>query len=258
MAKRMAVCVSIVMLLAGCANTQWYNRNYASGDTELMANQKAIDEGYCMQVAHGAAPMPDVRVYAPTKQSYSISGTFTSYGQDGVQTTNYSGYVTPSPGASFSSGFAQGVALGAAIRARRAQDAIMKGCMMKLGWTDKPIEQQATPAPDITRAVNEPPIPTNAKTKAADADITCEQWATDIAETIDSGYRSGVDKQIVHRLAGEYIEKSNGSARQRLIVMSIINARYKIPLKELSSQDYPKYVRWECEQDWVGFGLGRS
>lgn len=100
-----------------------------------MRHQKIIDEGYCTQVASGAAPMPNIAFpAAPANQN--IYGTITSYGQNGLSTHHYSGFTAPNAGASFASGMAQGAALGASIRAKRAQDAVMKGCMFRLGWVD--------------------------------------------------------------------------------------------------------------------------
>ncbi len=261
MIKRMAVlCASVVGLLAGCANTQWYNPNYSVGDAELMANQKAIDEGYCTQVAHGAAPMPEARVYLPTQHNYSISGTISSYGSGGYQTSNYTGYVTPSPGASFSSGLVQGAALGAAIRARRAQDRIMKGCMLKLGWSDKPIAQQAATTPKQSSDSDTIPnqITAGIPKDQEDANITCSEWANDIARVIDSGYVNGVDKKIQNQLASQYLHEVNGSGRQFLIFSYLINARYTLSLDEMPSEKYPKFVMWLCENDWAEIGLGQS
>ena len=61
----------------------------------------------------------------------------------------------------------------------------------------------------------------------------------------------------MHQMAGEYINEANGSGRQRLIFIHIINTRYSMPLNELSSQDYSQYLKWEYEKNWAGIGLNK-
>lgn len=257
MIRRITGFVLVVGTLTGCASTHWHNPNYSTDQAAIMAKQQAIDEGYCTQVAHGSVPMPDVRVYSPTQDSYSVSGTISSYGSGGLQTSNYTGYVTPSARTSFSTGFAQGAAVGAVIRARRAQDKIMRACMLQLGWSDEPVTQQSAP-----------PNPTHPETKKITVrvdskvfqskeirNISCDEWSNDIATVIRSGHSHGVDLETQQQLATEYLRKINGSGRQLLIFLQLINLRYKVPLDELSSDDYPRYVKWECEQNWAGIGV---
>lgn len=257
MIKKITGFVLVVGTITGCASPQWHNPNYSADQAAIMAKQRAIDEGYCTQVAHGSAPMPDVRVYSPTQDSYSVSGTISSYGSGGLQTSNYTGYVTPSAGNSFSTGFAQGAALGAAIRARRAQDKIMRGCMLQLGWSDEPVTQQSAPPNPQPSETKEGSVQVGSEVfQSKEArKISCDDWSNDIATVIRSGHSHGVDIETQRQLAAEYLRKINGSGRQLLIFMHLINMRYKVSLDELSSEDYLRYVKWECEQNWAGIGL---
>lgn len=260
MARTLLGFALVVGTLAGCANTHWYNPNYSAEEAALMAQQRTIDEGYCTQVAHGSAPMPDVRVYSPAQHSYNISGTISSYGSGGFQSSSYTGYVTPSASASFTTGFAQGAALGASIRARRAQDKIMKGCMFQLGWSDKPEARHAAPP-------NPPPSSTKEFSVQVGSDffgsrenthISCDEWSNDIAAVINSGHAHGVSLKTQQQLAADYLKEINGSGRQLFIFLHLINTRYMVPLDELSPEDYLHYVQWECEQDWTAIDFDKS
>ncbi len=57
--------------------------------------------------------------------------------QAGMPTSNISGYgsVSQSPADAFSSGFANGAAIGSAMRASMDRDTVYDGCMASLGWT---------------------------------------------------------------------------------------------------------------------------
>lgn len=142
---RMLQLPCILIFLVGCApTTQWHNPNFTEDQADALERQRTIDEGYCTMVVQGAVPMPEVRAYVPQQQSYTIYGSSMTHGSQGLHTGYYQANVAPSAGTSFSSGFAQGAALGAVIRARRAQEAVMKSCMYQLGWTDKPTEELET------------------------------------------------------------------------------------------------------------------
>ncbi|UYO95045.1 hypothetical protein [Pollutimonas sp. M17] len=246
MIKRMAVCASLAGILVGCANTQWYNHNYSAGDAELIANQKAVDEGYCTQVAHGAAPMPDARVYAPAQQSYNITGTISSYGQGGFRTSNYSGYVTPSPGSAFSSGVAQGAALGASIRARRAQDAIMKGCMIKLGWTDKPpTEEQASTSP--VSYANNGDKPKGIIDEQKYVELSCSSHRK-LAGSIDKLMRDGVPKEDALNLMLTTSKNNKISHQSAAYLLWSTNTRYSAP--EVPTENFVDFITDYCAQGW--------
>ena len=141
-ALRTLVCGGIASLLAGCAST-WTNPYIP--DKNAMDRQLVMDNGYCKRVAIGAAPMPAVNVpVAQAPQGYNVTGTSTTYGYGAPARTDFTGRVTPyQPGGAaagfangFSGGVAQGAAVGNAIRARRDQDEVFKGCMYQLGWQE--------------------------------------------------------------------------------------------------------------------------
>ncbi|MGX5659379.1 hypothetical protein ACWKWV_06610 [Castellaniella ginsengisoli] len=237
-------------LLTGCATTQWYNPNYSADDAAQMTSQKAIDEGYCTQVAHGAAPMPDIRIYESGQQAYNISGTITTYGQGGLYTSNYSGHVTPSPATSFSSGFssglAQGAALGATIRARRAQDAIMKGCMLKLGWTDKPPTQGTNLAPPASRVTEKNPSDISTHDQQH-VELSCSSHRK-IAELIDELMRDNVTKEKALEFVLKASKKHNLNYKSTAYTLWAANARYSIP--EASTEDFLDFITDYCSKGW--------
>lgn len=254
--------------LAGCSTT-WHNTHIS--DPAIRTKQLAIDKGYCTRVAIGAAPMPEIRSYPPMQQNFAINGRITTWGTNGSETSFYSSTATPATSGfsdGFSSGLQQGVALGAVMRANRERDTIIKGCMFNLGWSDTPASREMTPTQEPARNPLTPnTIPTatssnngspQKKRQGKTAEVGCDEWTNDIAISIDSAYRNGIERKAVGSIASDYLSKVGASGRDQLIFMHIINTRYSIPLKELSSEDFPHYVRWECEQDWTGIGLGRS
>lgn len=119
--------------LTGCATT-WYNPNFTSNT--IHERQLVIDSAGCNRYALGASPMPPIRMYGSQPQNYTFSGTMSSYGSGGGGTSYFSGRATQRPAGSFSSGFAQGYAMGEAINAKKARDLAFKACMYQLGWTD--------------------------------------------------------------------------------------------------------------------------
>lgn len=246
MIKTIAGCTFIIGLLAGCANTHWYNHNYSANDAALMARQKAIDEGYCTQVAHGVAPMPEARVYSPAQQSYNINGTITSYGPGGFRTSNYSGSVTPSPAASFSSGFAQGAAIGASIRARRAQDTIMKGCMMKLGWTDKPpTHEQSSHSPASHVEVSD-----ESQSNIGDqeyVELPCSSHRK-LAGSIDRLMRDGVPKKDALELILNTSKNNKISYQSAARLLWATQTRYSAP--EISTDNFIDFITDYCSKGW--------
>ncbi|MGD9773875.1 hypothetical protein [Diaphorobacter sp.] len=129
-----AATLVLALALSACA-TQWRHPSYSS--TPALHEQRlAIDKGYCQQVAHGAAPMPQVAIPSTAPSGYNVSGSGTTYGSRGITRTDYDATVTPvaSPAQSFAGGFAQGAAVGTMLRVQREQQAIHKGCMARLGW----------------------------------------------------------------------------------------------------------------------------
>lgn len=121
-----------LLFLAGCASNVYYNP-YIDSDSQR-AMQLEIDDGYCTSVSVGAVPMPEVRHYDSGARTYTFNA---SLYQPGMPTSSVSGYgsVSPSSVDSFSSGFANGAAIGGAIRAGMDRDKVYNGCMTSLGWT---------------------------------------------------------------------------------------------------------------------------
>lgn len=118
--------------MSGCASNVYYNP-YIDNDSQR-AMQLEIDDGYCTSVSVGAVPMPEVRHYDSGARTYTFNA---SLYQPGMPTSSVSGYgsVSPSSVDSFSSGFANGAAIGGAIRAGMDRDKVYNGCMTSLGWT---------------------------------------------------------------------------------------------------------------------------
>ncbi|MCC2596561.1 hypothetical protein LKR43_09420 [Pusillimonas sp. MFBS29] len=130
-----AVIAGIIGLtLSGCATT-WHSDRFPTEESKQA--QLSKDTTYCRAVSYGAAPMPSMPV-AP--QSYNVQGNITGYGSARGAEYSYMGTATPTP--SFSSGLSQGMALGAAIRAKREREEIFKTCMIGHGWSDKPLPAQ--------------------------------------------------------------------------------------------------------------------
>lgn len=146
--------VSSILLTACAMSPSYYNPNIT--DSTALERQRIIDEGYCTQAAAGSVPVPQVRYYQSGVQNYQITGNIQSYGSDGYSTSsNYFGNVNSyqSPGGAFTTGLANGINMGAAIRASRERDAVFQGCMLSLGWTtDK--NAIAIIAPSTTRLAN--------------------------------------------------------------------------------------------------------
>lgn len=141
MTRKLLIVISVASALAGCSTT-WYNPHFNSDDARN--RQLVIDEGYCMRVAAGSVPMPEIRTYTPSQQSYMVTGNSTTFGGNGIQNNYFSGTVTPMNGgfaSGFSSGMAQGAALGALIRAQHEREQVIRGCMINLGWTDSPLSE---------------------------------------------------------------------------------------------------------------------
>lgn len=135
-AMRTLVAAIFGLILSGCATT-WHSDRFPT--EELKKAQLEKDTGYCRAVSYGTVPMPP----APQpQQSYNVQGTATGYGV--ARGADYSFSGTVSPQANFSSGFAQGMALGAMIRAKREREEVFNACMINLGWSNKPPTTQQT------------------------------------------------------------------------------------------------------------------
>lgn len=136
-------------LLSGCATT-YYNPHIT--DAGALQRQRIIDEGYCTRVASGSVAMPEVRHYQSGAQNYQITGNARTYGSNGYATNSYyTGSVTayPNAGDAFAAGMANGMSMGAAIRAGQERKQVMNGCMYSLGWTT---DKNAVAHPSISRA----------------------------------------------------------------------------------------------------------
>lgn len=122
------------VLLAGCATTNWRHPSIDNPADE--ARQLKIDDGYCQRVVAGSAPMPNVYI-PPSISGQTFSGSINTYNpSSGYTQSTFTGYTAPSAGASFTSGFSQGLAMGAAIKAAEQRRAIHTSCMLALGWAD--------------------------------------------------------------------------------------------------------------------------
>ena len=264
MTRKLLIVISVVGALAGCSTT-WYNPHFNSDDARN--RQLAIDEGYCNRVATGSVPMPEIRVYTPSQQSYMVTGNSNTFGRNGIQNNYFSGTVMPMNNgfaSGFSSGMAQGAALGALIHAQRERDRIIRGCMVNLGWTDSP-PAETKQSQEIARnnklsnrnlLFSSNNSEKNGQTVSNSSnEISCNQWTNDIAKSVASAYEKGIPEKILQEISHEYLNKNNASRREHLIFAYLINARYSIPLKDLSSDDFPRYVRWECDKKWEGIGL---
>lgn len=154
MKGRLSVIASF--LLSGCATT-YYNPHIT--DAGALQRQRIIDEGYCTQVASGSVPMPEVRHYQSGVQNYQITGNARTYGSNGYSTNSYyTGSVTayPNSGDAFAAGMANGMNMGAAIRAGQERRQVMQGCMYSLGWTtDKNASAQPSNSPAKTKTQGE-------------------------------------------------------------------------------------------------------
>ena len=152
---RKIITAALCLAFSGCATT-WYSDKFPTEESKQA--QLKVDTGYCRSVSYGAVPMPPIRVYSPQQQSYTIQGSGTGYSNlSGRTNYSFTGTATPVPnaGASFVSGFAQGAAIGAALRASAHQEEVFNACMTQLGWSDTPIPttSSANLKPDTTSAV---------------------------------------------------------------------------------------------------------
>ncbi len=254
-------------VLAGCSTT-WYSPHFNSDDARN--RQLAIDEGYCNRVATGSVPMPEIRIYTPSQQSYMVTGNSTTLGENGIQNNYFSGTVTPMNGgfaSGFSSGMAQGAALGALIRAQHEREQVIRGCMINLGWTDSPpseTKQSREIARNNKSSNRNRPSSSNDSVKNRQTvpnssnEISCNQWSEDIAKSVASAYEKGIPKKILQDISHEYLKENNASGREYLIFGHLINARYSIPLKKMSSDDFPRFIRWECDKNWEDIGLSNA
>lgn len=115
--------------------------------------------GYCKGVSYGAVPMPDIRIYNPQQQSYSIQGNVSAFNsQTGYTNYTYSGTATPYSGgfaSGMASGMMNGMALGAAFRANIDREEVFNACMMNLGWSEKIIPEKNTPKLPVTEIKND-------------------------------------------------------------------------------------------------------
>ncbi|MEQ8260491.1 MAG: hypothetical protein RH947_09345 [Alcanivorax sp.] len=145
----------VVSVATGCA-TSWHHP--AIGDPNMEEKQLAIDEGYCLQAAHGSVPMPQVTYNDPGSPSTQFQLSGRNYNTQTGQTTysNYSGTTTgaTSPGAGLATGMAAGMAngmnMGAAIAAKKARKKAFEGCMYAKGWSDEPSRNDTSTRSDGT------------------------------------------------------------------------------------------------------------
>lgn len=153
---RIVFFLGLVAAVAGCASKPTYTHS-SIADKEKAALQYEIDDARCTQAAMGSARIPQVAYQS--SPSYRSSGTITGgSAASGPSTYTYSATTRPaqSAGNSFSQGFANGMNMGAAIAARRAQEKIYHGCMLELGWrTTAPASDKPTPSAKTTLTPDE-------------------------------------------------------------------------------------------------------
>ncbi|MBB5393028.1 MULTISPECIES: hypothetical protein [unclassified Herbaspirillum] len=249
-----------VLMLSGCGTT-WYNSRLP--DPIARERQLGVDKAYCVQVAAGIAPIPALRTYSQESQSYTVQGQFSVQGSNGPQTGTYRAQVAPipNPGAAFENGVSNGVAIGAALRAKRQQDEILKHCMYRLGWTDTASDPSSSGSKVQATGTDSPMVSLSQQMLVPPSDrdeaksLSCEDWGRDIAVAVDSARRVGVPRDEMNKAAQSYIRKSGRTSRDLLIFMSIISIRYGTSEADLSASDFPRYVAWECRQGWKGYGL---
>jgi len=129
--------ILLALAVSGCATKQYFHTSIT--DPEKAERQKAIDHAYCTQAAAGSVPIPQIQTSPSSSESYRTSGTISAYNPDtGYTNYNYSGTTTRRQSAadSFSQGFANGMNIGSAIAASRAQSDIYHGCMVAKGWSE--------------------------------------------------------------------------------------------------------------------------
>lgn len=152
--RNILLLVIAASIASGCATT-WHHTQIT--DKEVADRQFDIDDAYCIQASYGSVPMPQV-VYndiSPQRSNMALNGSTYDSASGSTTHNTYRGTVTttPSSGAAFAGGFANGMNLGSAIAAKRARDRIHTACMYAKGWSDQdaPAEQSAeSPAPQAS------------------------------------------------------------------------------------------------------------
>lgn len=128
--RRLACMLIVAAFLVGCT-TSW---RHPSIVTQAQHDYYfTIHKGYCTQMMAGAISPPSAPILTQPQPSYSYQGTVNQYG---APPAYYSGYAAPvaNPGASFATGVANGLAIGAYANAKKEREAIFDGCMTQLGW----------------------------------------------------------------------------------------------------------------------------
>ena len=174
--------VPALAVLAGC--TTWHHTQIT--DKAQADRQFAQDDGYCTLAAHGSVPVPQARYSDVSPRSSSATFQGSTYNTATGATTfgNYSGQVTttPSPGAAFAGGFANGMNMGSALSAALAQKKAYKGCMYAKGWSDTS-GPTSTPIPPSSPAASQTVAPAANKSTPLKIYATPEDaWLADINE----------------------------------------------------------------------------
>lgn len=177
--SRATLGASLVVLLTGCATTQYHH--HAITDKAEESRQLEIDDAQCTAVSYGAAPMPQVHYNTPAP-SQAFSGTVRRTDIYDPARYEYRGTITPvqAPGAAFAQGMANGMNMGAAMAAKRAREKIYHGCMLQMGWSTEarpvPVKQAAPPSAT-------PPAPLSKQ--ASEKERGEERWHQTIATFLD-------------------------------------------------------------------------
>ncbi len=174
--------ITALALLVGC--TTWHHTQLS--DKAQADRQFVQDDAYCTAASHGTVPIPQVAYNDVSPRSSSVITQGSTYNSTTGAAT-YGTYrsqvvTTPSPGAAFAGGFANGMNIGAAIGAANAQAKVYKGCMYAKGWSDS--AQPVPGSPSTTSSTPPRPVATSAD-KAASHQIyvTPEaEWLADVEE----------------------------------------------------------------------------
>lgn len=201
--------------LGGC--TTWHHPQIA--DKAVADRQFVQDDGYCVRASHGSVPVPQVTYndVSPWSSTAIVQGS--SY--NATTGTSYSTYSaqavsTPSPGAAFAGGVANGMNLGAAFAASRAQERIYKACMYAKGWSDSS-RPKSPPSGPLSAHSQSDPIALQTEDAAKIYATPEAAWLADVDEflTVYPAYRVqplyGRLNDLVKRIATEeFLREATG------------------------------------------------
>jgi len=125
--------MTLALAVTACVTTKPYVHNTLT-DPAQIERQRAIDDGYCAQVASGVQ-VPQIVTQPTGGGTYQVNGTVSTYGQNGTTNSSYTGTVQKNDPNSFSKGFANGQNIANAVKAGKDKEAVRHGCMVERGWS---------------------------------------------------------------------------------------------------------------------------